>query len=142
MGKINLKPNYQRMAIKDKMMYITRVVTFSRISATALIDSASRNSSITKGHISASCDAIMNEFQNYLLNGHSVEIPYLGTFRLGVSCKSADKAEDVSANNVYRKKIIFTPSVSFKALLEQCNFEMLGVGETAAADNEGGNDNA
>ncbi len=142
MGKIKLRPNYQRMAIKDKMMYITRVVTFSRISAEALIDSASRNSSITKGHISASCDAIMNEFQNYLLNGHSVEIPYLGTFRLSVSCKSADKADEVSADNVYRRKIVFTPSVSFKALLGQCNFEMLDVSETDASGNEGGNDNA
>lgn len=112
------------MAIKDKMAYITRVMTFSKISSSELIESAARNNSMPKGYVNASCDAIMNEFQNYLLNGHSVEIPYIGTYRLSVSCKSVDKAEDVHANNIYRKKIIFTPSSDFKRLIEGCSFVM------------------
>lgn len=129
MGKISLKSNFQRIAIKDKSAFVTRVITYSRISSDELIDSAARNSAIPKGHVGASCEAVMNEFQNYLLNGHSVEIPHLGTFRLSVSCKSVDKAEDVSANNIYRKKVLFAPSPNLKRLLRSCSFEMQDVDE-------------
>ena len=129
MGKISLKSNFQRIAVKDKSAFVTRVITYSRISSDELIDSAARNNAIPKGHVGASCDAIMNEFQNYLLNGHSVEIPYLGTFRLSVCCKSVDKAEDVSASNIYRKKVLFIPSSNFKKLIGSCNFEMQDVDE-------------
>ncbi len=129
MGKISLKSKFQRIAIKDKSAFVTRVITFSRISSDELIDSAARNSAIPKGHVSAGCDAIMNEFQNYLLNGHSVEIPHLGTFRLSVCCKSVDKTEDVSANNIYRKKVLFVPSPKFKKLIGSCSFEMQEIAE-------------
>lgn len=136
MGKINLKSNFQRIAIKDRSAFVTRVITYSRISSDDLVESAARNSAIPKGHVAASCDAIMNEFRNYLLNGHSVEIPHLGTFRLGVNCKLADKAENVSANNIYRKKVLFIPSSNFKKLIGSCNFEMQSMDEELTSDEQ------
>lgn len=118
-GKIVLKANYQRVAVKDKRAYVTRVVTYSKINKDALLRRAAANSGIRRGVIYTAADAIFNEFENFLLNGHSVELPILGNFRFGIHAKISDTREDAGAGKVYRKRLIYTPSAELKQKVKE-----------------------
>ena len=117
-GKIVLKANYQRVAVKDKRAYVTRAVTYSRIASDALLARAAANSGIRRGVIYAAMDAVMNEFQNFVLNGHTVELPLIGAFGFGVNAKISDTREDAGAAKVYRKKLIYKPSKDLKDMVK------------------------
>lgn len=114
-GKIMLKVNYQRVAVKDKRAYVTRAITYSRITKDMLLARAAANTGIRRGTLYAAMDAVINEFQNFLLNGHSVELPLLGTFAFGIKAKISDTREDAGAEKVYRRRLIFRPSPELKA---------------------------
>ena len=59
---------------------------------------------------------------NKLLDGHTVELGELGTFRLTVKSKGVENEEDVTAQNVTNVNIRFTPSKAFKALISNAKF--------------------
>ncbi|MBR0263990.1 MAG: chitobiase/beta-hexosaminidase C-terminal domain-containing protein, partial [Prevotella sp.] len=46
--------------------------------------------------------------------GHSVPLPGLGTMRFGVRSKAVEKLEDVKANLITTRRIVFTPNVDVK----------------------------
>ena len=118
-GKIVLKANYQRVAVKDKRAYVTRAITYSRIASDALLARAAANSGIRRGVIYAAMDAVMNEFQNFVLNGHTVELPLIGAFGFGIRAKISDTREDAGAAKVYQKKLVYRPSVELKQMVKE-----------------------
>ena len=96
--------------MKKKNAYVTRSVTLPRIDKDTLLERAADNSAIRKGVFVAVADAITNEFENFLLNGHSVELPLVGTFKFAVNAKASDEEPESYAEQVYRRKIHFQPS--------------------------------
>ncbi len=125
MSKIWIKTNRQRLAALKKEAYVTRVVSFTSVKKDALLEAAARNSGIKKGVIYSAMDAVMNEFMNFLVNGHPVQLPELGTFRFSVKARVADSVEEISADKVYRRKVVFTPSKHLKQQLG--NTELIGL---------------
>ena len=67
-------------------------------------------------------DAILHEMEQMLCNGHGLEFGDLGTFRFGLDMKAKpqDKKDEVGADLIKRKRIIFTPSVSTKKDMQEC----------------------
>jgi nucleoid DNA-binding protein len=118
MGKVVLKSNLQNLAFKKESAYVTRSVIFSRIDAKSFYEHVLRNSHIDKGQLYIASDAIGKEFKNLLCEGHSVEVPGIGTFRFGVKAKAAATAEEAGAGKVYRRRIIYTPTTEIKAILK------------------------
>ncbi len=57
-----------------------------------------------------------------LLNGQTVQLGELGSFRLTVSGKGMESEEDVDANCVKQVNIRFMPSSSLKAALQKATF--------------------
>ena len=57
-----------------------------------------------------------------LLNGQTVQLGELGSFRLTVSGKGMESEEDVDANCVKQVNIRFIPSSSLKAALQKATF--------------------
>ena len=51
--------------------------------------------------------------------GHSIPLPGLGTMRFGVRSKAVEKLEDVKANLISVRRIIFTPNVDVKDELKK-----------------------
>ena len=45
-----------------------------------------------------------------------------GTFRVGVNAHMVENAEDVVAEKIYRRKVLFVPSKRIKAQLSSVNF--------------------
>lgn len=121
MGKIRLKTSLQKLVAQDKNAYVSRMVTFSRIPTDEVIQHASRASGIPEPIMGAAFTAIAIQVEELVLNGHAVSLGSLGTVRMGVSCKSAMTPEEVTSNNVRRRKLILSPSVSLKGKMNQVN---------------------
>jgi predicted histone-like DNA-binding protein len=121
MGKIRLKTSLQKLVAQDKNAYVSRMVTFSRIPTDEVIQHASRASGIPEPLMGAAFTAIAIQVEELVLNGHAVSLGSLGTVRMGVSCKSAKTPEEVTSNNVRRRKLILSPSVSLKGKMNQVN---------------------
>ena len=119
MAKVWLKSKLQNLAMKKKEAYVTRSVTLPRIDQKQLLERASANSGINQGVVFAAAAAISNEFENFLMNGHSVEIPLVGSFRFGVNAKATDTEAEAGAGQVYRRKILYVPSKALWRKLQQ-----------------------
>jgi len=125
----------QKVAVLKKEGYVSRVKTYSTISGDEFIELAALNSGINESQLSAAMAAIKQQFQNYLVRGFAVTIPGVGIFRIGVNAKMVENAEDVSAKQIYRRKVLFRASTKIKALLDQVNFSTSG-DETDDIDND------
>jgi len=136
MGKVRLKTSKMKMIAQDKDIYVSRHVTFSRIPTEELIQHASRASGIPEPIMGASFAAIATQVEELLMNGHSISLGNIGTMRMGVSCKAAKSAEEVSSTNVRVRRILVTPSVSLKAKLNQVNIETDNPFAKSAGDGE------
>ncbi|MCR5433974.1 MAG: hypothetical protein K6F20_06225 [Bacteroidaceae bacterium] len=129
MAKIKVNAALQRIAILEKEGYVSRAVVYSKISGDEVLEFASMNSGINQGQLSAAMHAIVQEFRNHLLTGHSVELPGVGIFRVGVNSKMVETPEDVSVNNITRRKIHFLPSTFIKSYLNRVSFTTKNDGE-------------
>ncbi len=125
MAQIVLKKNDQLIKVQDKSAYVTRSVTYSKIDKDTFIQRAADNSGIDRGQITLVTDAVCREIRNFVLNGHSVEIPYLGTLRFSVRAKSKETADEAGADAVYARRILFVPTKELKAALEDVSLVTL-----------------
>ena len=96
---------FQRVAILDKEGYVSRAVTYSKIDGDEVLVLAAQNSGINQAQLSAAMYAIRQSFINFLMNGHSVELPGVGIFRVGVNAKMVDEAAKVSVDQIYREDV-------------------------------------
>ena len=113
---------FQKVAILKKEGYVSRAVTYSKIDGEDVLEYASQNSGINQAQLAASMYAIRQSFINFLLNGHSVELPGVGIFRVGVNAKMVDEPSKVSVDQIYRRKIHFQPTVALKVRLARISF--------------------
>lgn len=130
MAHITLKSRLQNVGITGTQLYITKPVTYSKISERDLIRHASQDSGVPQAMMYAAFDAIMLQIKELLLNGHSIQLGQLGSMRFSIRCKSAKKLEDVSVNNVKTRRLIFTPSPEMKNEIKGVKFTI----ETEEAD--------
>ena len=115
----------QKTVFKDGKKLFPTVLTFSNIGNEQLVEYLAINSGINKGLAIAAVNALRNVFDNYLLNGHTVQIPQLGTFSLSAKCKLADKEKDAGAKCIQRVKISYTPKTTVKAACKSAKFESI-----------------
>ena len=113
---------FQRVAILNKEGYVSRAVTYSKIDGEDVLELAAQNSGINQAQLSAAMYAIRQSFVNFLLNGHSAELPGVGIFRVGVNAKMVDEAAKVSVDQIYRRKIHFLPATALKDKLIRISF--------------------
>jgi len=135
MSKVLVSSSKQKVALLNKEGYVSRVKTYSTISGDEFIELAALNSGINEGQLSAAMAAIKQQFQNFLVRGFAVTIPGVGIFRIGVNAKMVENAEDVSAKQIYRRKVLFRACTKIKSLLDDVNFSTSGE-EGAEIDND------
>ena len=136
---------FQKVAILKKEGYVSRAVTYSKIDGEDVLEYAAQNSGINQAQLSAAMYAIRQSFINFLMNGHSVELPGVGIFRVGVNAKMVDEATKVSVDQIYRRKIHFLPSTVLKDRLTRISFstdptEMDAETTTPTVPDEGDNE--
>ena len=136
MGSIKLKTNLQKFSFQEKPGYVTRVVHYNRINGNDLLEFAAEHSDMSVAQLAASMYAIVGAFKTFLLNGHSVELPKVGSFRFGVRAKAVDTESEAGAQTVYRRRIIFTPSTGLRNSLLNTNLTATEKGSAAGGGTE------
>ena len=105
--------------IAEKKVF-QEAATHSGISA-GVIKAAS---GISAGVIKAAWDAAGEVIRTWATEGHSIPLPGLGTMRFGVRSKAVEKLEDVKANLISVRRIIFTPNVDVKDELKNTSIQI------------------
>lgn len=133
MGMV-VKTNLRKMSFQEKPLYVTSPVHYNRITSEDLLEAASRNSGINEATIYAGLKAVLNEFENFLMNGHPVQVPLLGSFRVSFNAKGVDTNEEAGAQTVYRRRILFTPTSKLKSKLQSMSLTGLAADILTTAD--------
>lgn len=134
-GQIKVVKKLQKMAAQEKNLYMIRAIRYSTISGDELVDAASRNSQVNKGVLRSATNAVLNEFHNFLMNGHSVELPGIGYFRFSFNAKAPKTLAELKENGVQitRKRVLYRPNVTLMTKLNAITVE-----DTQTATTEGG----
>ena len=66
--------------------FVLRPVRYTTMSSKDILEYCSQNSMVPPAYVAATMHALTQSIRNFLLNGHSVEFPNLGTFR--ITCES------------------------------------------------------
>ena len=125
-GRINFKLSKKKLETTEggtiKYYIVPTPIRYSTIGRAELLEQAAADGSITKGVLEQTFDAILHEMEQMLCNGHGLEFGDLGTFRFGIDMKAKpeNKRDEISTDLIYRKRIIFTPSVSTKKDMQEC----------------------
>jgi len=148
MGKIVVKAQQQSIYNIDGKGtkangYVLRPVRYSTMRQSDIVNYCMNNSLVPKAYISAAVVAFTQCIENFLLNGHSVELPGLGIFYLTSNGFTATEAEKCGVNQVESLRVRFTPSTALKASVAAVELEFDGVydiaGETVLETDADGN---
>lgn len=135
-GQIKVVKKLQKMAAQEKSLYMIRAIRYSTISGDELVDAASRNSQVNKGVLRSATNAVLNEFHNFLMNGHSVELPGIGYFRFSFNAKAPETLAELKKKGVQitRKRVLYRPNVT---LMTKINAITVEDTQTATAEPAG-----
>jgi predicted histone-like DNA-binding protein len=103
--------------------YYASPVNSGKITLNELSARIERNSSLSKGDILNVISNFLDEVPEYLKDGKSVQLGDFGTFRYSFSSKGAETPEQVNANSITSKRVIFTPGVKLKNQMADISFE-------------------
>ena len=104
--------------------FVMRPDLYIPIQEKKVFSEASTHSGISAGVIKAAWDAAGEVIRTWATEGHSVPLPGLGTMRFGVRSKAVADLEDVKANLISVRRIIFTPNVDVKNELKNTSIQI------------------
>ena len=102
---------------KGEDMFVMKVDHYNTIDAEKIIQYASDTYNIPKGLMRASWEALGQAITSWVLEGHIVEVPGLGNIRAEVRAKAQSDASDVSADDIFRRHLLLTPTKEIKNAL-------------------------
>ena len=104
--------------------FVMRPDLYVPIAEKKVFQEAATHSGISAGVIKAAWDAAGEVIRTWATEGHSIPLPGLGTMRFGVRSKAVEKLEDVKANLISVRRIIFTPNVGVKDELKNTSIQI------------------
>ena len=102
---------------KGEEMYVMKVEHYNTIDAEKIMRYASETCGIPKASLRQAWEALGSVITAWVLEGHIVEIPGLGNIRAEVRAKAQSKAEDVTESDIFRRKLLLTPTKGIKDAL-------------------------
>ena len=82
-------------------------------------------SSLSRGDVHNVLLNLVGQLPKYLLDGHSVSLGELGTFRISFSSEGVESRQDFNIQKIKGLKVVFTPSKSIKSELEKASFSRI-----------------
>ena len=104
--------------------FVMRPDLYVPITEKKVFQEAATHSGISAGVIKAAWDAAGEVIRTWATEGHSIPLPGLGTMRFSVRSKAVEKLEDVKANLITVRRIIFTPNVDVKDELKNTSIQI------------------
>ena len=119
-GQINIGYKARRIGFNDTEKLVGQASRYSTIAYDAIVAYAAKAAAVPESSIEMAMEALFDAMNYFVLNGHSVQIPNLGTFSIGVRAKSTgSEAEFTSdfAKNLRGINIRFLPDPDLKAMI-------------------------
>ena len=110
--------------MKGQNRYVLLTDNYNKLSDSKVIEEAAVRSGLSRGVIQASWDALGKVLTAWVVEGHSVPFPGVGTMRFGVRAKSVANVEDVAADLITTRRVIFTPSTEIKKELKETSIQI------------------
>lgn len=108
--------------------YYPTGLTYSNINDDGLVQYMQSNSQVSETAARSAVKAFKAAFETFLINGHTMVIPSLGTFSLSAQCKSQLHVEDVNTT-VKNIRIRFTPTAQVRRSAKSAKFQMVPLQE-------------
>lgn len=126
-GHIRILWSLMWVQILQENRYVARIDEYSEIDYDAIVAYAAKAAQVPESTMYMAMDAIFDAISYFVTQGHSVELPFIGTFSFGINGKAAwteEEAKDL-ASKVYRKKIKFLMTPQMRQLIRNVSFESI-----------------
>ena len=118
--KVKAKEQLQKVGTyAGKYRYVMMPELYTALTQDKVIKEAALRSGVSRGVMQACWDAAGDVIKAWATEGHSVALPGLGTMRFGLRAKSVESVNDVKADLITSRRIIFTPDTDLKEELEK-----------------------
>lgn len=107
-------------------VYRIAPVKQQQITFEMLLDEVSNSCGVNRAQTKAAIEGLLDRTIHYMELGMSVKFGDFGSFKPTITVKSQKSVDDLGADNVKRKKILFTPGKRFKSMLEKLSVITLG----------------
>lgn len=125
MGVIRYKVVPKKNPIDKTVAYHAQPDLYSQISREDVVEAAQRNTSIPRAYLDMAYDALINEVENFVMNGHSVQIPNLGTISCRINGSGVDSEQDYTTESIKKVGFTFLPDPYIKKLLKKVQFRLV-----------------
>lgn len=106
--------------------YVAANVLVGSINYSKLCDEVNQRTGIHRAMVDVVLKGVQDTMVSFIEEGFSVKLGEFGSFRPAINAESRDNIEDVNANTIIRKKIVFTPGSAFKEMLGSASIELFG----------------
>ena len=113
--KVKAKEQLQKVGTyAGKYRYVMMPELYTALTQDKVIKEAALRSGVSRGVMQACWDAAGDVIKAWATEGHSVALPGLGTMRFGLRAKSVETVNEVKAELITSRRIIFTPDTDLK----------------------------
>ncbi len=98
----------------DTDRFVLMALKYNTLDESKVINEAALRTGLPKSVIRASWEGCGEIIKAWATEGHSCPLPGIGHMRFGIRATSVEKVEDVSAELITSRRVIFTPSVAIK----------------------------
>ena len=97
--------------------FFAAITAMSPVGLDRIVERIQARCTVNSADIKACLDALQSEVLESIMDGKSVRLGDLGSFRPVLSSKFCVNAEDVDAGSIKRIRVRFTPSVAMRSAL-------------------------
>lgn len=120
--------------------YVAASYSVADVDFDRLCDQVTSQGMVPRGIVKAVLDGLIDALCTYASIGATVRLGDFGSIRPGLNGKNQEDAKSVTADVVYRQKLIFVPGQRLKSMMKQSGVTRLVTGAEVMPDDEGGND--
>lgn len=117
--------------------YVAASYSVADIDFDRLCDQVTSQGMIPRGIVKAVLDGMVDALCTYASIGATVRLGGFGSIRPGLNGKSQEEAKSVTADVVYRQKLIFVPGQRLKNMMKQSGITRLVTDEVIVPEEEG-----
>ncbi len=119
--------------------YVASSFSIGEISYDKLCDQVTKEGMAPRGVVKLVMDGLIDALSTYVSIGATVKLGDFGTIRPGLNCKCQDEAKSVTADSIYRQKIILTPGKRLKDMIKTSGITRISTnGEEIPSGSENG----
>lgn len=122
---------------EKSMAFVLRPVRYSTMNGDDIVNYCAANSIVPKAYLAATMVAVAQCIENFLLNGHSVAFPNLGTFSLSTIGYSVTDAGEAGISQLEKLRVRFLPCSKLKTEVENVSLEFAGAYNIAGENSDG-----